>query len=176
MKTLHQFFAPLAIATISTIAALSNVTPAMAGEMGKAGDLTPGSYLGAGVSLTTDKGNPDDNVGANIAGRYKFDNAPVSLRTSVLLGNGGTAIVPTISYDLPVGERTNLYVGAGGSFVANDGSTLLGDRNAYVVQPGVEVSLNKNTLLYSNAVVAINSFESGAGTTASFQGGVGFQF
>jgi hypothetical protein len=176
MRTSHKFFAPLAIATISTITALSSVAPAMAGEYGTASDLTPGSYLGAGISLTTDKGNPDDHVGANIAGRYKFENAPVSLRTSVLLGNGGTTIVPTISYDLPVGNRTNLYLGAGGSIVASDGSTLLGDRSAYVVQPGIEVSLDKDVLLYSNATVAINSFESGAGTAASFQGGVGFQF
>ncbi|AFY69051.1 hypothetical protein Pse7367_0750 [Thalassoporum mexicanum PCC 7367] len=176
MKTSHQILTSLAIATVSAVSALGFANPASANEFGRAGDLTPGSYLGAGASLTTDKGNPDDNLGANISGRYKFEDAPVSLRTSVLFGNGGTAVVPTISYDLPVGDRTNLFVGAGGSFVVDDNSTLLGDRNAYVVQPGVEVSLNENVLLYSNAIVAIDSFESGAGTTASFQGGVGFQF
>jgi hypothetical protein len=176
MKSSLKTLTSLAIVTISAVTLLGAVAPARANEFGTASDLTPGSYLGAGASLTTDKGNPTDNLGANIAARYKFEDAPVSLRTSVLFGNGGTTIVPTISYDLPVGDRTNLFVGAGGSFVIDDNSTLLGNRSAYVVQPGVEVSLNENVLLYSNAIVAIDSFESGAGTTASFQGGVGFQF
>lgn len=152
-----------------TIAALVSL-PAKADEA-----RVPSSYLGAGVSLGGINSDTSSSLGGNITGRYKFEEVPVSFRTSVLLGNGGTSVVPTFSYDVPLGNRTNVYLGAGASVVPNNSNSLTGDRNAFALQPGIEVSLDKNVVLYSNAVVAINGYNDGR-TATSVQGGVGFQF
>ncbi|CAN1211155.1 porin family protein [Tumidithrix helvetica PCC 7403] len=134
----------------------------------------PGSYLGAGVSLNALATTPSA-LGANITGRLKFDNSPISLRSTVLFGNGGTSVTPTVSYDLPVGDRTNVYLGAGGSFNLNNNNTLTGNRQSFVIQPGAEISLSKQVLLYGNAIVPISGSTIGSAGT-SVQGGVGFQF
>ena len=134
----------------------------------------PGSYVGAGVSLQSFATNPSV-VGANLAGRYKFDDVPISVRSSVLFGNGGTSIVPTISYDLPIGDRTNVYLGAGASVKVGGDSSLTGTQTAFALQPGVEVSINKRVLLYSNAVIPFNGQTNGS-AGASLQAGVGVQF
>ncbi len=166
MKSLTKISLGIAIATsvltsFSAIASAEEVT-------------LPGSYIGAGISLQSFATNPS-NVGANIAGRYKFDGVPISARSSVLFGNGGTSVVPTISYDLPVGDRTNVYLGAGASFKVGGNSSLTGDQTAFALQPGVEVSVNKNVLVYSNAVIPFNGQSNGSAGT-SLQAGVGLQF
>jgi hypothetical protein len=135
---------------------------------------TPGSYLGAGVSLNALATTPSA-LGANITGRLKFDNSPISLRSTVLFGNGGTSVTPTVSYDVPVGDRANVYLGAGGSFNLNNNSSLTGNRQSFVLQPGAEISLSKRVLLYGNAIVPISGSTIGSAGT-SVQGGVGFQF
>ncbi|MFM7886344.1 MAG: outer membrane beta-barrel protein, partial [Pseudanabaena sp.] len=147
MKSLTKIYLGVAIAT-SVLTSFSAV--ASAEEVRR-----PGSYVGAGVSLQSFATN-SSVVGANLTGRYKFDNVPLSVRSSVLFGNGGTSIVPTVSYDLPVGDRANVYLGAGASFKVGGNSSMTGDQTAFAVQPGVEVSLNKNILLYSNAVIPFN--------------------
>lgn len=167
MKYLAKY--ALTSAFVLTIAALFSL-PAKADEA-----RVPSSYLGAGVSLGGINSDISSSLGGNITGRYKFEEAPVSFRTSVLFGNGGTSVVPTFSYDVPLGNRTNVYLGAGASVVPSNSNSLTGDRNAFALQPGIEVSLNKNVLLYSNAVVAINGYNDGR-TATSVQGGVGFQF
>ncbi len=134
----------------------------------------PGSYVGAGVSLQSFATNPSV-VGANVTGRYKLEGVPLSARSSVIFGNGGTSFVPTISYDVPVGDRTNVYLGAGGSFKVGGENTLAGDRNSFAIQPGIEVSLNRRVLLYSNAVIPFNGQTNGSAGT-SLQAGVGVQF
>jgi hypothetical protein len=166
MKSLTKIYLGVAIAT-SVLTSFSAV--ASAEEVKR-----PGSYVGAGVSLQSFATNPSV-VGANLAGRYKFDDVPLSVRSSVLFGNGGTSIVPTVSYDLPVGDRTNVYLGAGASFKVGGNSSMTGDQTAFAVQPGVEVSLNKNILLYSNAVIPFNGQSNGSAGT-SLQAGVGLQF
>ncbi|ELS31808.1 MULTISPECIES: outer membrane beta-barrel protein [Pseudanabaena] len=166
MKSLTKIYLGVAIATsvltsFSAIASAEEVTQ-------------PGSYVGAGISVQSFATNPSV-VGANLAGRYKFDGSPISARSSVLFGNGGTSIVPTVSYDLPVGDRTNVYLGAGASFKVGGNSSLTGDQTAFALQPGVEVSLNKRTLLYTNAVIPFNGQSNGSAGT-SLQAGVGVQF
>ncbi len=162
MKSLTKIYLGVAIAT-SVITSFSAI--ASAEEV-----KSPGSYVGAGVSLQSFATTPSV-VGANLAGRYKFDDVPLSVRSSVLFGNGGTSVIPTVSYDLPVGDRTNLYLGAGASFKVGGN----GDQTAFALQPGVEVSINKNTLLYSNAVIPFNGQSNGS-AGASLQAGIGLQF
>ncbi len=166
MKSLTKISLGIAIAT-SVITSFSAI--ASAEEV-----KTPGSYIGAGASLQSFATNPS-NVGANIAGRYKFDDAPVSIRSSVLFGNGGTSVVPTVSYDLPVGDRANVYLGAGASIKVGGDNSLTGNQTAFALQPGAEVSLTKNVLLYGNAVIPFNGQTNGSAGT-SLQAGVGLQF
>jgi hypothetical protein len=167
MKSLIKYALPCAF--VFTFAALLAL-PAKADNT-----KTPSSYVGAGVSLGGINSDTSSALGGNITGRYKFEESPVSFRTSVLLGNGGTSIIPTFSYDVPLGDRTNVYLGAGASVVPNNSNSLTGDRNAFAFQPGIEVSLDKNVLLYSNAVLAINGYTDGR-TATSVQGGIGYQF
>lgn len=166
MKSLTKISLGIAIAT-SVITSFSAI--ASAEEV-----TQPGSYVGAGISLQSFATNPSV-VGANIAGRYKFDDVPVSVRSSVLFGNGGTSIVPTVSYDLPIGDRANVYLGAGASVKVGGNGSLTGDQTAFALQPGLEVSLNKRVLLYSNAVIPFNGQSNGSAGT-SLQAGVGIQF
>ena len=166
MKSLTKISLGIAIAT-SVLTSFSTI--ASAEEVKQ-----PGSYLGAGVSLQSFATNPSV-VGANIAGRYKFDDVPVSVRSSVLFGNGGTSIVPTVSFDLPVGDRANVYLGAGASFKVGGNSSMTGDQTAFALQPGLEVSLTNRVLLYSNAVIPFNGQSNGSAGT-SLQAGVGMQF
>lgn len=166
MKSLTKIYLGVAIAT-SVLTSFSAVASAEEVKL-------PSSYVGAGVSLQGLATNPS-NIGANLAGRYKFDDVPLSVRSSVLFGNGGTSIVPTVSYDLPVGDRTNVYLGAGASFKVGGNTSMTGDQTAFALQPGVEVSINKNTLLYSNAVIPFNGQSNGS-AGASLQAGVGLQF
>ncbi len=166
MKSLTKISLGIAIAT-SVMTSFSAI--ASANEVRQ-----PGSYVGGGISLQSFATNPSA-VGANLAGRYKFDDVPLSVRSSVLFGNNGTSIVPTISYDLPVGDRTNVYLGAGASFKVGGNDSLTGNQTAFALQPGVEVSLNKQVLLYSNAVIPFNGQTNGSAGT-SLQGGVGVQF
>ncbi|AFY70412.1 hypothetical protein Pse7367_2148 [Thalassoporum mexicanum PCC 7367] len=145
--------------------------PALADEV-----RSPSSYVGAGVSLTSGRETESSLVGANVAGRLKLGDAPLSLRTSVLFGEADSAaIVPTASYDFALGDRTNVYLGAGVVIPTSDGETMLGDKTAFVVQPGVEVSLSKDVLLYGNAIVAVDSYETGS-SGVSVQAGIGYQF
>jgi opacity protein-like surface antigen len=166
MKSLTKIYLGAAIAT-AVMTSFSAIASAETVRL-------PGSYVGAGISAQTLATN-SSVIGANIAGRYKFDDVPVSVRSSVLFSNGGTSIVPTVSYDVPLGDRTNVYLGAGASVKVGGDSSLTGNQTAFALQPGVEVSLNRNLLLYGNAVIPFNGqTDSSAGT--SLQAGLGFQF
>ncbi|MEI6329791.1 MAG: outer membrane beta-barrel protein [Pseudanabaena sp. ELA645] len=171
MKSLTKIYLGAAIAT----AVMTSFSAIASAETVK----LPGSYIGAGISAQTlasnSSGSGNSVVGANIAGRYKFDDVPVSVRSSVLFGNGGTSVVPTVSYDVPLGDRTNVYLGAGASVKVGGDSSLTGNQTAFALQPGVEVSLSRNLLLYGNAVIPFNGQTDGSAGT-SLQAGLGFQF
>ncbi len=166
MKSLTKIYLGTAIAT----AVMTSFSAIASAEVVR----LPGSYIGAGISTQVLATN-SSVIGANIAGRYKFDDVPVSVRSSVLFSNGGTSIVPTVSYDVPLGDRTNVYLGAGASVKVGGDSSLTGNQTAFALQPGIEVSLSKSLLLYGNAVIPFNGQTDGSAGT-SLQAGVGFQF
>ena len=166
MKSLTKIYLGAAIAT-AVITSFSAIASAEVVKL-------PGSYIGAGISTQVLATNLSV-IGANIAGRYKFDDVPVSVRSSVLFSNGGTSVVPTVSYDVPLGDRANVYLGAGASVKVGGDSSLTGNQTAFALQPGVEVSLSKSLLLYGNAVIPFNGQTDGSAGT-SLQAGVGFQF
>ncbi len=138
-----------------------------------------GSYLGAGVAFGVshqDAINEDSNTSGFFAVRYKFLRAPVSLRTQVLVGGSGVAVVPTISYDFPLNWQTDAYIAAGASIVRGD-KTPIGNKGSFVLQPGIDYALpNTSMSLFTNAIISFDGYRSNNGTAASIQAGAGLRF
>ncbi|BAZ05194.1 outer membrane beta-barrel protein [Calothrix sp. NIES-3974] len=139
-----------------------------------------GNYIGAGISAGTTRDTVRDEgevFGGNIQGRFVIPQTPVSVRGAVLFGGDATAIVPTVTYDVPVGKNTNLYVGGGYSFITSNGQhTQLGNRDAAVVTLGAESEVSRNVIIYGDAKWAIDAYENSNGDALSFQTGVGLRF
>lgn len=156
------------------------------GAMGAAIALQPtpvqaqaayGSYIGVGPAIGLTEGGHDEDreISGLIAARYKFLELPISLRTQAFIGEG-TAIVPTVSYDIPVNWQTDAYIGLGAS-VHLGGNTPVGNKTAFAIQPGIDYALpNSNVVVFGNAVIAFDAYKNGGGTAASIQGGVGIRF
>ncbi len=139
-----------------------------------------GSYIGAGASFGVTNGgggsNETANTSGNIAVRYKFLRAPVSLRTQVLVGGNGATVVPTVSYDIPINWQGDAYIGAGASIVRGD-RTPIGNKSSFVIQPGIDYSLpNTSLVLYTNAIIAFDGYKSSNSTAVSIQAGAGLRF
>ncbi|BAW95860.1 hypothetical protein NIES970_07740 [[Synechococcus] sp. NIES-970] len=138
-----------------------------------------GSYLGAGASVGVgaDWNGEGHQLGAVLAARYKFLRSPISLRTQAFISSGSTAIVPTISYDMPLSWQLDAYVGAGYSFATGDKPSPVGDSNSLVIQPGLDYALpNSNTVIFTNAVWALDAYKGENSSALSLQGGLGLRF
>ena len=154
--------------------ALSSPSPANA-------QAAYGSYIGAGPAFGVTNGggvNEDSNTSGLIAVRYKFLRAPVSLRTQVLVGGDGIAVVPTVSYDIPISWQADAYIGAGASIVTGEGNkTPIGNKGSFVIQPGLDYALPNTSLsLFTNAIISFDGYESNNGTAVSIQAGAGLRF
>ncbi|MEB3337845.1 MAG: hypothetical protein VKJ46_10305 [Leptolyngbyaceae bacterium] len=138
-----------------------------------------GSYVGVGVSTGLTQGGgayEGRQLAATITGRYKMLEFPVSLRGQALVFSGTTAIIPVVSYDVPLNWQTDAYIGAGYSFSSGDSPSPVGNKNAFVIQPGIDYSVpESNLVIFGNAIFAFDAYRSG-GTAASLQGGVGLRF
>lgn len=139
-----------------------------------------GSYVGVGATL----GIAEDNLGEGrqlggvIAVRYKLLETPVSIRAQALIGDS-VAIVPTVSYDIPLNWQTDAYIGAGLALADNEGGSpsAVGDKTSFAVQPGVDFMVpNSNTVIFGNAIIAFDAYRNGGGAAISVQGGVGLRF
>ncbi len=131
-----------------------------------------GSYVGVGGSVGLQEGGGASGV---VAFRYRLLEVPISLRTQVLAGNG-IAIVPTISYDIPINWETDAYIGAGVAFTGNE-DTPVGNTTSFVLQPGIDRTFpNSNLVVFGNAIIAFDAYEDSNRTGVSLQGGVGIQF
>ncbi|MEA5582095.1 hypothetical protein VB620_12160 [Nodularia harveyana UHCC-0300] len=167
-----------------TISALSLVVAPVMMSAGQAAAQptkgTDANYLGAGIAAgVTNGGDNGDaaNFGGNLTGRLKLGNMPVSARGNVLWNNETTAIIPEVSLDIPIANRTNAFVTGGYSFVEDQGSpTPMGNKNAVVVGAGVESEVANNFLLYTNAKVGISAYENSSGSAVSINGGLGYRF
>ncbi|MGV0024537.1 hypothetical protein [Phormidesmis priestleyi] len=154
----------------STIASLSLMTQAPAFSQ-----AAYGSYVGVGGSLGLTRAENDDRkVSAVVAGRYKFLRAPISIRGQALVGDG-VALVPTVSYDIPLNWQADVYIGAGFSLPLGS-NTPVGDKASFALQPGIDYALpNSNVVLFGNAIIAFDGYKRG-GAATSLQGGVGIRF
>ncbi|MEM7065327.1 MAG: hypothetical protein AAF572_19465 [Cyanobacteria bacterium P01_B01_bin.77] len=160
----------LAAITAGALVAALDVQPARA-------QAAYGSYVGAGGSLgLTDDDNGDgDGLGMVVAGRYKLFAVPVSLRGQAFLFNGDLALVPTVSYDIPLTFQTDVYVGAGISLPTGNDASPVGDQTAFVIQPGIDFAVPRsNLVVFGNAIFAFDAFEDGGGTATAIQAGVGW--
>jgi Outer membrane protein beta-barrel domain len=139
------------------------------------------SYIGAGIggniTRASNKPNENNRFGGNIQGRLAIPNAPVSARGTFLFGGGNSAIIPTLTYDVPISQNTNLYAGAGYSFVSKDGkNTAIGNRDAFVLNAGIESQVGKNIVIYGDAKYGIKAYQNSAASPLSLSAGVGFNF
>lgn len=133
-----------------------------------------GSYVGVGGSVGV--GGDDGTQGAAVvAVRYKLLEVPISLRAQAFINGDGTAIVPTVSYDIPMNWQTDAYVGAGVSFAGGD--TPVGDKTSFAIQPGIDYSLpNSRLVVFGNAIIAFDAYRKEGGAAVSVQGGLGLRF
>lgn len=139
-----------------------------------------GSYVGAGPAFGVTSAGGEEDEGLKTSGvlavRYKFLQAPVSLRTQLFYGNG-TAIVPTVSYDIPLNFRMDAYVGLGASVPLSDRTSPVGNRTSFAIQPGLDYAIpNSNFVVFGNTVIAIDGYKDSKNPAVSFQGGVGLRF
>lgn len=137
-----------------------------------------GSYIGAGIAAgVTEDENGDTSFGGNVQGRADIPLAPVSVRGAALIGEDGAALMPLVTYDVPIAPRTNLYLGGGYSFVTNEGSaTPLGDQSAPVLTAGAETAVARNVVVYGDAKVGFDAYENSNDAAVSLQLGAAFRF
>lgn len=136
-----------------------------------------GSYVGGGLTIGS-QGSGGAGIGGVIAARYKLLEAPISLRGQLLVDGNSVALVPTVSYDFPLTWQAEPYIGAGFSLTSKDSN--VGDRSAFVIQPGIDYAVpNTKLVVFGNALVAFNAYKGGSrsgGTAVSVQTGVGWRF
>jgi hypothetical protein len=167
--------------TIAVLAALA-IAPAVmsAGSASAKPIVFDSSYVGAGVSAgVTNGGQQGDaaTLGGNIQGRFAVPNAPVSVRGAVLFSDENAAVIPTVTYDLPVANNTNVYAGAGYSFVNKEGKpTPLGNRDAAVLTVGAESALTRDIVTYGDVKWGINAYKNSPADALSIQAGLGYRF
>ncbi|AFY99242.1 hypothetical protein [Calothrix sp. PCC 6303] len=132
-----------------------------------------GSYVGIGPTVGLSDGV---QVGGVLAARYKLLETPISFRAQALVGQS-TAVVPTVSYDIPINWQTDAYLGAGIVLAGGDDPSPVGNKISFALQPGVDYMVpNSNTVIFGNAIIAFDAYRDGGGTALSVQGGVGLRF
>jgi hypothetical protein len=162
----------LALSAIATMVTLFNAPAASA-------QAAYGSYVGVGGSLGLTNGSQDEprRGGGVVAVRYNILELPISLRAQALISDS-TAIVPTVSYDIPLNWQTTAYIGAGVAIQTSSSSTSpVGNKTSFAIQPGIDYVIpNSNLVVFGNAVIAFDAYRDGGGTAAAIQGGLGWNF
>ena len=126
-----------------------------------------GSYVGVGPAVGLSDGI---QVGGVLAARYKLLETPISFRAQAFVGNN-VAVVPTVSYDIPLNWQTDAYIGAGLVLAGGSDSSPVGNKISFALQPGVDyVVPNSNTVIFGNAIIAFDAYRDGGGTALSLQG------
>jgi len=141
-----------------------------------------GSYVGVGGSFGLTEGvnrnglTEDRQNAVVVAARYKLLRYPISLRAQGIFSADGSAVVPTVSYDIPLTWQADVYLGAGGSFVMS-GKTPVGDQSSFAIQPGIDYSVpNSRLVVFGNAIFSFDAYENDNKTAVSLQGGLGLRF
>jgi hypothetical protein len=177
MKKILKSLAAISALTSLVIVPLTINAGQAAAEIKKGTDA---SYIGAGVAAGVTNGGQNNDAatfGGNITGRLKLGNTPFSARGNVLWSDKTSAIIPEVSVDVPIANRTNAFLTGGYSFVEKNGSpTPLGNRDAVVVGAGVESEVANNFLIYTNAKVGLRAYQDSPASAVSINGGIGYRF
>ena len=175
------------VLTLSTLSALV-FAPALlpAGKASAQSAIQPtgtnASYLGGGISAGvtnggSDRYDDDSQFGGNVQGRFAIPNTPISARGALLFGGDTVAVMPMISYDVPVTNNANVYLGAGYSFVGDNGeSTPLGNKDAVVLTGGVESQVTDKIVVFGDAKLGIDAYEDSSNPAVSLQAGAAYRF
>ena len=169
-KPFHRVLAVLSVSSMALAVGLSQSASAQPAY---------GSYIGGGLGIGHES---DDDGQLDAAGvvtaRYKFLKSPISARAQLFIDRDSVAIVPTVSYDIPVSWQLEPYIGAGVAFGTN--GSIVGDGASFVIQPGVDYAIpNTKWVVFGNALVAFDAYEGGdkdGDPAVSIQTGVGWQF
>ncbi len=138
-----------------------------------------GSYVGAGAAVGVTSGGEDAEAtfGGNIQGRLNVPRIPVSVRGAVLFSDDTSAIMPMLSYDVPITNNANVYAGAGYSFVEQDGqNTPLGNQDAVVLTTGAEAEVLRNVVVYGDVKLGLDAYQDVNRPAVSVQIGAGYRF
>ncbi|MBE9209565.1 hypothetical protein IQ244_24310 [Nostoc sp. LEGE 06077] len=158
---------------LGSFIAASTVFGLLMGYQPAQAQVAYGSYVGVGPTVGLTDGI---QVGGVLAFRYKLLEAPISFRAQALIGQN-TAVVPTVSYDLPLNWQTDAYLGAGLVLTGGDSASPVGNKISFALQPGVDyVVPNSNTVIFGNAIIAFDAYRDGGGAAVAVQGGVGLRF
>lgn len=110
-------------------------------------------------------------------GRLDLPNTPISVRGAVVVGDDVKAILPMLSYDLPVTNNANVYAGAGYAVVKTPGEeTPLGDRNGVILTTGAEAAVGGGLVIYGDAKVRLNGERDSDNPPVRLQVGAGLRF
>jgi hypothetical protein len=164
MKKIQHWFGLMSVVTVLGLAV--NSQPAQA-------QVAYGSYVGIGPTVGFTE---DSQLGAVLGFRYKLLETPISFRTQTLIGKG-TAIVPAVSYDIPLNWQTDAYLGAGLVINSSDAVSPVGNKISFALQPGIDYVIpNSNTVIFGNAIIAFDATRNSGNMAVSLQGGVGLRF
>lgn len=121
--------------------------------------------------------SPNPLAGMQFQGRYDLPNSPLSVRGSLYVEGNARAVMPSVTYDLPIANNTNIYAGAGLSIInAEAGKTTpLGSRTGIVVTTGLETEISRGVVLYGDAKLVPSNKEPG-NSKLRYQVGVGYRF
>lgn len=162
--------------TITSVVAVSLMTqPALAqlegSYLGVAINDRPSQAAAAGLVDTDNTLITDLQTALSLSGtqsrqyqgRLDFQDSALSLRGNLYLEGEAAALVPSVTYDLPVVDgTTNVYVGAGYAIVnGSSAATEIGDQNGWVLSVGAETELLPGTILYGNTQYGVNTSSSG---------------
>ncbi len=118
-----------------------------------------------------------ESAGSQFQGRLDLPNTPISVRGAVFLGDNTNAVLPMLSYDLPVTNNANVYAGAGYALVKTPGeATPLGDRNGVVLTTGAEAAISEGLVIYGDAKLGINTGRDDGNLPVKLQVGAGYRF
>jgi hypothetical protein len=177
---MNGFFQSIAAISALSILSIVSTGTVSAQEVSTNAKGLQASYVGAGLSAGVTnggQGNDSATFGGNVQGRYALPETPVSLRGAVLFTDKTVAIMPIVTYDLPIAKNTNLYAGGGYSFVTNQNApSPLGNQDAVVLTAGVESEVARNVVAYGDVKYGINAFKGSNASAAGLQVGVGYRF
>jgi hypothetical protein len=140
------------LAAICTFYAIVGNNPANAAE--KQGHQK--SYIGAAL------GTLNGDFAFGLSGRISFGDAPFSIRATSYFADGISLATGSVTYDLGIANKTNIYAGIGGA-AATDGTSTVS--RGLLLQAGAETEIGKNVVLFGDGsfVDGYSIFKVGAG-------------